>query len=128
MNRNPAIRMSRRRTALAALAFAALLLPACRRAGSDVLGVAPAGTAVTVGTAMGTPTRQPVTVAGVMVEKCPVAGCWFVLKDDSGSIKVDTKSAGFVVVDVPVGTRITVGGRVDRDGTQSVIAADGIRY
>lgn len=121
--------MKPRRAALLALALAALLSPtACRRAGSDVLGTAPTAAPAPVATALALPVRQPVTVSGVMVEKCPVAGCWFVLKDGSGTVKVDTKSAGFVVVDVPVGTRMTVGGRLDRDGTQPVIAAEGIRY
>ena len=63
-----------------------------------------------------------------MVEKCPTAGCWFRLRDNTGVIKVDTKSTGFVVVDVPLETKITVSGKVVADGNDVQIEATGIRY
>jgi hypothetical protein len=51
------------------------------------------------------------------------------LRDESGVIKVDTKDAGFVVVDVPLQMSVTVAGRV---GTNSVgerlLKATGLRY
>ena len=65
---------------------------------------------------------------GVMIEKCPTAGCWFRLRDSTGVIKVDTKSAGFVVVNVPLDTKITVAGKVVADGQDVQIEATGIRY
>ncbi len=68
------------------------------------------------------------TLTGVMVEKCPTAGCWFRLRDSTGVIKVDTKSAGFVVVNVPLQTQITVAGKVVADGQDVQIEATGIRY
>jgi len=43
-----------------------------------------------------------VVLHGRMTQKCPVAGCWFMLHDETGTIKVDTKNAGFVVVDIPL--------------------------
>ena len=70
---------------------------------------------------------QPVVVEGEMIEKCPVAGCWFVLKDRTGVVRVDTKAAGFVVTDVPLHMRLTVAGTVT-PGTQPGIAATGVRY
>jgi len=63
-----------------------------------------------------------------MLEKCPVAGCWFRLQDRTGIIKVDTKLAGFVVVNVPLESKVTVAGKVAADGDQIVIEATGIRY
>ena len=63
-----------------------------------------------------------------MIEKCPVAGCWFRLRDVSGSIKVDTKLAGFVVVNVPLETKMTVAGKIVAEGDDVAIEATGIRY
>ncbi|HMJ92351.1 MAG TPA: hypothetical protein VK530_21190, partial [Candidatus Acidoferrum sp.] len=61
-------------------------------------------------------------------EKCPVAGCWFMLRDSSGTIKVDTKNAGFVVVEVPLQSIVTISGRVVTNGTERFIDATGLRY
>ena len=63
-----------------------------------------------------------------MAKKCPVAGCWFMLQDKTGTIKVDTKNAGFVVVDVPLNTALTVAGRVVTNGNERLIEASGVRY
>ena len=68
-----------------------------------------------------------VTIRGTMIEKCPVAGCWFKVQDSSGVLKVDTKTAGFVVVDVPVGSRVTVSGKFQA-APEREISALGVRY
>lgn len=68
-----------------------------------------------------------VIVEGEMIEKCPVAGCWFVVKDRTGVVRVDTKSAGFVVSEVPLHSRVTVAGTLT-SGAQPGIAATGVRY
>jgi uncharacterized protein YdeI (BOF family) len=68
-----------------------------------------------------------VVLRGRMTKKCPTAGCWFVLEDRTGSIKVDTKSAGFVVVDVPLTSSLLVAGRVVTNGNERVIDAAGVR-
>jgi len=73
-------------------------------------------------------TPRRVTLSGIMVEKCPTAGCWLRLKDTTGTIKVDTKAAGFVVVKVPLKTQITVMGNVINEGNEVVLAATGLRY
>lgn len=62
-----------------------------------------------------------------MTEKCPVAGCWFMLRDKTGIVRVDTKNAGFVVTEVPVHTQMTVTGTV-ASGTPPGLNATGIRY
>lgn len=73
-------------------------------------------------------TPPQVTISGVMVEKCPLAGCWLKVQDASGIIKVDTKSAGFVVVNVPLETKVTVSGKIVTEGDEPVIEATGLRY
>ncbi len=67
-------------------------------------------------------------VKGTMTEKCPVAGCWFLLRDDTGTIKVDTKDAGFVVIEIPVGTTLEVSGRIAADSRERHLVAAGLRY
>lgn len=73
-------------------------------------------------------TNGAVSLYGRIVEKCPVAGCWFYLDDGTGRMKVDTKAAGFVVLDVPIGRKVEVRGKIDRSGDDTEIAADGVRY
>jgi hypothetical protein len=41
---------------------------------------------------------------------------------------VDTKTAGFVVLDVPLQTTMTVCGRLARDGDEKLLEATGLRY
>ena len=70
---------------------------------------------------------KPTVIRGKMIEKCPMAGCWFNLKDGSGVIKVDTKDAGFVVTEVPLNTEVTVYGSLAKSGEKRIMAT-GIRY
>ena len=69
-----------------------------------------------------------VAVRGKMTQKCPVAGCWFMLQDGTGTIKVDTKNAGFAVVSLSLNSTLTVAGRVMTNGTERFIDAVGARY
>jgi uncharacterized protein YdeI (BOF family) len=107
--------------------FAGLLitLSGCSPQKQIVLGVIPA--AATIVTISGAKPGAPVTVKGTMVEKCPVAGCWFMLRDKSGVIRVDTKNAGFVVLDVPLNTPVRVSGTLKTSG-ERIIAATGMSY
>ncbi len=69
------------------------------------------------------------TLSGEMTEKCPVAGCWFMLRDKSGVVRIDTKASGFVVTSVPLHSRVTVTGSVAGGaGMETTVAATGIRY
>jgi hypothetical protein len=43
-------------------------------------------------------------------------------------MRVDTKAAGYVVLDVPLNTEVTVGGKVSRNGADRLIQGSGIRY
>jgi len=69
----------------------------------------------------------PILLRGEMIEKCPVAGCWFMLRDKTGVARVDTKAAGFVVSDVPLHTTVTVAGKVT-PGADAGLVATGIRF
>jgi hypothetical protein len=106
-------------------ALALTLLAGCSRAGGTVLGLDP-------GSASATPIKQlkaadQATSSGVMYEKCPAAGCWFMLRDKSGVIRVDTKAAGFTVTDVPINSEVTVRGSV-KDSGERILAAAGLRF
>ena len=105
-----------------------VLATACRKSSATVLGKAPKGQSRTILSVRAGDTPPQVTISGVMIEKCPVAGCWFRLRDPSGTIKVDTKSAGFVVVDVPLERPVTVTGNVIAEGSDVILEATGLRY
>ena len=107
------------------LVFAVVALAGCAKAGGTILGKDP-------GSATATPVsrlapNKDVTVAGVMFEKCPAAGCWFMLRDKSGVIRVDTKAAGFTVTDVPVNTEVIVKGTLKKSG-ERLLVASGLRF
>ena len=64
-----------------------------------------------------------VVAQGTMVEKCPVAGCWFMLHDKTGIIKVDLKATKQNVVNIPLNSAVTVHGKVAQNGSQKMIQA-----
>jgi uncharacterized protein YdeI (BOF family) len=64
-----------------------------------------------------------VIAQGTMVEKCPVAGCWFMLHDKTGTIKVDLKATKQNVVNIPLNSEVTVHGKVAQNGSQKMIQA-----
>jgi uncharacterized protein YdeI (BOF family) len=105
-----------------------VLLAGCSGHHSTVLGVAPTNGPMTIAAVRSLHKAAPVTLHGTMVEKCPVAGCWFNLQDSTGVMRVDTKAAGFVVIDVPVGTPMTVQGKVSGAGASREIDATGLIY
>ncbi len=100
----------------------------CHKPQGKVLGKAPATEPRTILAVRAGDTPSQVTLSGVMIEKCPIAGCWFKLRDDTGIIKVDTKSAGFVVVNVPLETKLTVAGKIVTEGNEITLEATGVRY
>jgi len=112
----------------AALLVALLALAGCTGHQPNNLGAAVSGAARPVSALAQASSGLPVVVSGKMVQKCPVAGCWFVLRDESGTIKVDTKNAGFAVLDVPLNSQVVVAGRLVVDGANRLIDATGVRY
>lgn len=115
---------------LGAVLILALVLnsPGCSEPGQMVLGQTPTAAPVSLSEARSVPDNTEVVMSGTLVEKCPEAGCWFVLRDPGGTVRVDTKTAGFVVVDVPLNRRLTVVGRWIDQGRERVFAATGLRY
>ena len=111
-----------------ALLLCGLLAAGCRKQQGSILGKAPRGEPHSILAVKAGNTPPQVTVTGAMIEKCPIAGCWFRLRDNTGVIKVDTKSAGFVVVNVPLESRVTVAGKVIINGDDVMLEATGIRY
>jgi uncharacterized protein YdeI (BOF family) len=109
-----------------------LLMVAVALIGCDqqpkTLGAAIDGVPVSIAAVEKTNAESKVVIHGTMAKKCPVAGCWFILQDATGSIKVDTKNAGFVVIDVPLNTSLTVAGRIITNGTERLVEAVGLRY
>lgn len=104
------------------------VLAGCGASGAAVRGQAPVGDQSTLAQAQAAPIGAKLTVVGTLLEKCPVAGCWFTLRDSSGTLRVDTKSAGFSVGDIALRTPMTVQGKVVRYGSTRQIQASGIRY
>jgi uncharacterized protein YdeI (BOF family) len=101
------------------------LMLGCAGPRGELRGRAPEGAVVTVAALREMKPGSTVTVHGKMAEKCPVAGCWFVLQDGTGRVHVDLKAAGFVVTDLPLGREVTVGGRLRREsGTEAAAAPE----
>ena|SRR6266481_4855320 len=100
----------------------------CHNPHGTVLGKVPKASPATVLAIRAGDTPPLVTISGVMVEKCPVAGCWLKVQDSTGTIMVDTKTAGFVVVNVPLDSKVTVAGKILSEGDEVVLEASGLRY
>jgi uncharacterized protein YdeI (BOF family) len=107
---------------------AALMLGGCAGHRSEVRGQPPGGPPIMVARLASVSTNGSVTVRGTMIEKCPTAGCWFILQDKTGRVRVDLKAAGFVVTDVPTGGTVAVTGRLRRDAEEPVVIASGARF
>jgi len=111
-----------------ALCLLILSVTGCSKPKGTVLGKAPKGEPQTILAVRDGITPPNVTLRGAMIEKCPTAGCWFILADRTGGLKVDTKNAGFVVVKVPLQTEVTVSGKIVHEGSEPVLEATGLRY
>jgi hypothetical protein len=121
---------TQRRSCFCSLLISVLLMCAvgCYKPHGTVLGKAPKGDTSTILAIRAGDTPPQVTVSGIMVEKCPVAGCWLKVQDRSGTIMVDTKSAGFVVVNVPLESKVTVSGKIVTEGDEVFLEASGLCY
>ena len=110
--------------------LALTLLAGCASRPEIPLGAAISSAAVPVAirTLLASKPIGSVVLRGTLVEKCPVSGCWFRLKDDTGVVKVDLKSAGVTSTDIPVGTRLSVAGTRQVEGGETSLCATGLRY
>ena len=105
-----------------------LLLVGCTERKPTTLGSPIEPTALPISAVTQSNATGRVVVSGTMIEKCPVAGCWFVIRDRTGTMRVDTKNGGFVVVDVPLKSTVVVSGRVATNGSDRFIEATSVRY
>jgi uncharacterized protein YdeI (BOF family) len=110
------------------LCVALVLVAGCGKHSERTLGAAVQGTPLSVAKLSDAETDGPFLLEGTMTKKCPVAGCWFVLTDKTGTIKVDLKNSEFVVVDVPLNAHIAVAGRLSTNDTGLVLEASGMRF
>ncbi len=123
------MRCTYRATATAPIVFAfTTIIAGCHKQDPVTLGTAPGLTSTaSVKQLTSLPPQTHVTLSGEMIEKCPVSGCWFVLKDKSGVVHVNTKSSGFVVAAVPLHSQVTVSGTIGT-GQSKELEATGVRY
>ena len=105
-----------------------LSVVSCRQQNATIFGRPAEQRVSTVAAVREAASSQNVTLSGVMIEKCPIAGCWFRLRDTTGIIWADTKSAGFAVVNVPLAAKVIVSGKIVADGADITLDAAGLRY
>ena len=67
---------------------------------------------------------RQVTVEGTIVRECP-SGCWFELKDESGSVRVDLAPSGLAIPQ-RVGKTVAVLGTVSTNGPQVEVVGSGV--
>lgn len=109
-------------------AVCGVLLAGCAQPGGHTLGTVPTGKPATIAEARAAAAGTPIVLHGEMVEKCPSAGCWFILRDEKGTMKVDLSATKFVVVDVPVHSTMTVVGKAAGSGDGRFLDATGLQY
>ncbi len=55
---------------------------------------------------------KQVAIEGVIAKECPHSGCWAVIQDPSGQIRIDTKPGGFALPLHREGAKVRVVGTV----------------
>lgn len=113
---------------LQACCVATLLFAGCSKRQVHALGGVVIGDPVTVAGTKEIDSGTRVLLRGTMTKKCPVAGCWFMLTDETGTIKVDLKNSEFVVVDVPLKSKMVVAGYLATNETDRVLEATGLQF
>ena len=113
---------------LAVICAAALTVVGCSKQEVRRLGGVITGEETKIAATAEFDEDSPVILHGTMTKKCPVAGCWFMLTDETGTIKVDLKNSEFVVVDVPLRAKMVVAGYVVTNETERVLEATGLRF
>ena len=66
-----------------------------------------------------------VTIEGRIVKECPHTGCWAVIEDATGQIRIDTNPGGFALPLRREGSKVRVVGQViEKENGDLEIAAD----
>lgn len=81
--------------------------------------------AATLSFLIGTGAEQPIEMRGVLIDRCPLLGCWLKLRDASGEVFVDLAPAGLNARGIAIGSRIRVTGRIGktREGQVGFVAS-----
>ena len=67
---------------------------------------------------------QTVRIEGIIDKQCPHTGCWAIVRDDTGTIRIDTQKGGFTLPLRREGSRVTVTGVLEqKDGGSLEISA-----
>jgi hypothetical protein len=56
---------------------------------------------------------RTVQIEGTIAEECPHTGCWAVIQDDTGRIRIDTNKGGFALPLNREGSKIRVVGTLE---------------
>jgi len=57
---------------------------------------------------------RTVAIEGTILRECPHSGCWAVIRDDTGQIRIDTNAGGFALPLHREGSRIRIVGVVQQ--------------
>ena len=68
---------------------------------------------------------QRVAFEGTIVKECPHSGCWAIVEDSSGQIRIDTKPGGFTLPLRREGSNVRIVGQViEKENGDLEIAAE----
>ncbi len=66
-----------------------------------------------------------VAIEGTIIKECPHSGCWAVIEDSSGQIRIDTKAGGFALPLHREGSNVRIVGQViEKENGDLEIAAE----
>ncbi len=69
---------------------------------------------------------QRAAIEGKIVEECPHSGCWAVIEDATGQIRIDTNKGGFALPLHREGSTIRVVGEIEQtDSGSLLLSAEG---
>lgn len=94
---------------------------------AESLGAEPAGDAqtVSIGDLSEAQVGQTVAIEGTIDQECPHSGCWAVIDDGTGQIRIDTQKGGFALPLKREGSQIRVVGELEStDGGDLQISAE----
>jgi RecJ-like exonuclease len=61
-----------------------------------------------------------VAIEGTIKRECPSTGCWAVIEDDTGQVRIDTQEGGFALPLHREGSKVRVVGKVTEKGNGDV--------
>ena len=72
---------------------------------------------------------QQVAIAGTITKECPHTGCWAIIEDATGQIRIDTKAGGFALPLRREGSKVQIVGQViEKENGDLEIAAQSAEF